>query len=117
MAPSFSPAVADAVPKISVVLDGDSTSLTESEPAARKVGFINKLQAESDETFDRKKIVVELSPADPTKAAAFFKPGSGVGVADVIELQAESDETFDKTKVVVELSSIDLIMAKAFFKP
>ena len=46
-----------------------------------------------------------------------FKPGSGVGVADVIELQAESEETFDKTKVVVELSSIDLIMAKAFFKP
>ena len=51
MAPSFSLAVAGAVPKISVVLDGDSTSLTESELAALTVGFLNKLQAESDETF------------------------------------------------------------------
>ena len=61
MAPSFSPAVAGAVPKISVVFDVDSTSLPKLELAALTVGFLNKLQVESDETFDRTKIVVELS--------------------------------------------------------
>ena len=83
MAPSFSPAVAGAVPKISVVLDVDSTSLPKLELAALTVGFLNKLQAESDETFDRTEIVVELSSTDLVMAEVVFKPGSGVGVAAV----------------------------------
>ena len=43
------------------------------------VADVNQLQAESDETFDRTKIVVELSSTNPNKAEAVFKPGSGVG--------------------------------------
>ena len=39
------------------------------------VADVNQLQAESDETFDRTKIVVELSSTNPFKAKAFFKHG------------------------------------------
>ena len=91
MALSFSPAVAGAVPKISVVLDVDSTSLPKLELAALKVGFLNKLKAKSDETFDRMKIVVELSSTDHIKAEVVLKPGSGAGIADVHAISAVLD--------------------------
>ena len=93
MAPSFSPAVAGAVPKISVVLDVDSTSLPKLELAALTVGFLNKLQAESDETFDRTNIVVELSSTDPIKAEVVLKPGSGVGTASPMSTSCRPSRT------------------------
>ena len=79
------------MPKISVVLDGDSTSLPKPELAELKVGFLNKLQAESDETLHRTKIVVELSSADPIQAEAVFKLGSSIGIADVHAIGAVLD--------------------------
>ena len=83
LAPSFSPVGAGAVPKITLVLSGSSQTLTPPELAALKDGFVDKLQAESDEPFvARSNIVVELSSGSPIKASAFFKPGSGVGIAD-----------------------------------
>ena len=52
---------------------------------------LDKLQAESDETFDRTKIVVKLSSAEPFKAEAFFTAGSGVGIADAHAIAAVLD--------------------------
>ena len=81
--PSFSPAVAGAVPTITVFLKGNSALLTDPELAALKVGFLDKLDAESAGTFDRSNIVAELSSDDSVfQADAFFKLGSGVDIAE-----------------------------------
>ena len=87
-APSFSPAVTGAVPKITVLLRGNSATLTDPELVALKVGFLDKLQAGSEEAFDRSKIVVELSSDDPFQAAAFFRPGSGIHIAEAHAIAA-----------------------------
>ena len=83
-APSFSPAVAGAVPKIAVALEGDPTSLTGPELNALEQCFLDKLEATGVVSFgDRSSIVVELTPGTSTFIFdAFFRPGSGVTIAD-----------------------------------
>jgi len=76
------------VPKITVFLKGNSALLTESERAALKVGFLDRLEAASVVTFDRSNIVVELSSENLLEAEAFFKAGSGVDIADAHAIAA-----------------------------
>lgn len=81
MAPSFSQAAVGAgtVPRINMVLEGDSASLAETDLAALKVGVLDTLQNASNTPFDRANILVELTANVPVfQAKAYFKPGSGV---------------------------------------
>ena len=98
LAASFSPAVTGmalataTVPTIEVLLDGDLTTLSELGQTALKAGFLDKLQAASDQTLDRRNIVVELSERSPIKADAFFMPGSG----------AKSDMSYSEVHAIAD---------------
>ena len=89
-APTFSPAGQTAVPKITVFLEAvaAASTLTEQDQMALKEGIIERLQAESEEPFDRSKITVVLSGSNPIKAETFFRPGSGVNDAKAREIAA-----------------------------
>jgi hypothetical protein len=90
MAPSFSPAVAAAVPMISFVLEGNSTSLTEPELAALKAGVLDKVWLSSNAAdIDRSEVFVKLSRESPTfTAEVFFKPASGADIAEAHAIAA-----------------------------
>merc|ERR1719162_2042655 len=81
MAPSFSP----AMPMISMVLEGNSASMTEPELAALKEAVLDKLLSNLSSNaapIDRSQMFVKLSRESPQfTAEAFFKPGSGVDIA------------------------------------
>ena len=74
-----------------MLLSGYSALLNEPELAALKAGFLDKLEGASDQTFDRTRVVAVLSPGglrDLFLAEAYFKPGSGVGIAEAHAIAA-----------------------------
>ena len=87
-APSFSPAVAGAVPSITVTFESTQT-LPDQELAALEAAFLVKLQnASAVPSFDTAKMVVELSSVNPLTLAAFFRPVSGVDIAEAHAIAA-----------------------------
>ena len=77
---------------VAVTLEGDPTSLTGPELAALMECFLDKLEATGVVSFGtRSSIVVELTPVPGTSTfilAAFFRPGSGVTIADAHAIAA-----------------------------